>query len=541
MARSLNRVRLIAAISVVTMFAGLSSVAVAGASPELATNTALTPDGVAVDAAGDVYVADRQNDVVDKITPHGDISVVVGIAGHPGRPTPGPATKSALSVPTGLAVDGAGDLFVADGGANQVVEKITKAGELSVVAGDPAAAGQGVKPGPATESPLLGVIGVALDEEGNLYIDDLLHAVVEKVTPGGELSIVAGRSGAFGPPEPTSFVLSARGYPEPFFEVTDEFLFLALAVTEAGGNLYVADTGSHIVEKVAPSGATELVAGDGVPGAPADGPAANSPLHEPTGLAVDHEGNLYIADPPNNVIEKVNTEGQLSIVAGNGVAGSPTPGPATSSDLDRPSSIAVDASGDLYIGDEGNNVVEKIEPDGELSLFAGTGAGLAPPTPAKKTVCEDEVLTGDYVNVTVVAGHGCVLKGAHVEKNLTAKGASELTIAASEIGGNATVQSTAATVTVSGSTIGRSLSIRKTSGAASVTGSTVKRDAKVQHNKGPVAFEDNHVSLNLLATNNSGPSGSTIVLGNTVGGKASCSSDPDLAVSCNAGGSAGKH
>jgi hypothetical protein len=502
-----------------------------------AISTDLTPESLAVNAKGDVFVSNRQADVVDEVTPLGEVSVVAG-TGHLGRPKPGPATSSDLSNPTALAVDGAGDLYIADAGTNQVVEKVTPSGQLSIVAGDPALKAETVKPGPATESELYGVVGVAVDEEENLYVDDLLHGVVEKVTPAGLLSIAAGTTNVFGPPEPDGFKLR-DGYLEPSFTPSSEFLFLPLAVAESHDDLYIADSGSHVVEKVEPSGNTEIVAGDGASGSPVEGPASASPLGDATGLAVDGKGNLYIADPVNNVVEKVSPEGQLSVVAGNGERGTATPGPATASELDGPLSVAVDAGGDLYIADEGNNVVEKVDGSGELSLFAGTGAGLPAPAPPKHTQCADQVLTGTYVNVTVTPGHECTLKGAHVEGSLLAKEATGVTVEESEIARNLTARGVAGIVAVSGSTIDGNLAISSTLGAVTVTGSTVAKNAKVAHNEGPVTVENNHVTGSLNAASNAGSPGSTIVLGNIAGGKVKCSEDPDLAASCNDGGSSG--
>ena len=540
MLRSSDIAKTVATAFAVAVAAGLTCSAAFGA-PIAADGANLAPDGLAVNASGDVFVSDRQNDVVDMITPSGELSLEAGVPGQPGRPTPGPATSSDLSDPTGLAVDAVGDLYIADAGKNQVVEEVTPSGQLSVVAGNPRLKDEAVKPGPANESELSGAVDVAVDQEGDLYVDDLLHAVVEKVTPAGLLSIAAGTSDTFGPPEPSGFLLSGlNGYPEAFSATSSEFLFLAEAIAEDQGDLYIADSGAHVVERVNATGEAEVIAGDGSSGAPSAGLATESPLQEPTGLAIDASGNIYIADPVNNVVEKVSPEGELSVVAGDGTRGTPTPGSATASDLDAPVSVAVDAGGDLYIADLGNNAVEKVEPNGNLSIFAGSAAGQQPPTPPEHTQCTDQALTGTYVNVTVTPGHGCVLKGADVEGNLVAKGATNLTVGESKIGGRVTVHAATGAISLSESTIGRGLDVEGATGAVSITGSTVGRNAKIDHNEGPVTVQSNHVTGALTVTSNAGSPESTIVLGNTVGGKVSCTSDPDLAVACNAGGSAGK-
>jgi sugar lactone lactonase YvrE len=134
-----------------------------------------------------------------------------------------------------------------------------------------------------------------------------------------------------------------------------------------------------VIEKVTPSGQLSIVAGTGTWGPPTPGPATNSDLNYPRDVAVDNSGNLYIAGSGDNQVEKVTAGGQLSIVAGTGTAGAPSPGgPATSSDLNNPYGVAVDASGNLYIADTHNDVIEKVDTSGVLSIVAGTGTAGAP-------------------------------------------------------------------------------------------------------------------------------------------------------------------
>jgi DNA-binding beta-propeller fold protein YncE len=242
------------------------------------------PQGIAVDGSGDVYVSDWARNTIDEITPDG-VSVVAGVPGQYGPPTPGPATSSKLNYPIGLAVSQARDLYIVDF-SNCVVEKVTPAGTLSIVAGEVGHCGTPT-PGSATESMLAGPIGVAADSNGNLYIADQgtpsgLDSVIEKVTPSGTLSIIAGELGASGAPMP--------------------------------------------------------------------GPATDSKLNYPQSVAVDGAGNVYIADSLNNVVEKVNPEGILSIFAGELGAGTGTltPVPATQSKFNTPDGVATDSAGDVY-------------------------------------------------------------------------------------------------------------------------------------------------------------------------------------------------
>ncbi len=327
------------AVGTLSIFAGTGTFDVPTAGP--ATSSPLAyPERMAADSAGNLFIADPNNHVVEKVTPAGTLSIVAG-TGTFDVPTPGPATSSALAEPVGVAVDSAGNLFIADD-VSCVISKVTTTGQLSIVAGngncnDPT-------PGPATSSDLSFPNDVAVDSAGNLFIGGY-EATVEKVTPDGTLSIFAG-NGSFGFPTPGPATSSPMRYPQ------------GMAVDSAG-NLFIASD-SNVILKVTPAGTLSIVAGTGTYGAPTPGPATSSDLWFPNDVAVDSAGNLFIADTGNNVVEKVTPEGTLSIVAGTGTGGAPTPGPATSSELSSPYGVAVDSSGNLFIADMGNSVVEKV-------------------------------------------------------------------------------------------------------------------------------------------------------------------------------------
>lgn len=315
------------------------------------------PAGVAVDSKGDVYIADIDNDVIEKVTPTGQLSIVAGEVGQDGPTTPGPALSSNLDLDEdsecgGIAVNAAGDIYVADCG-NDVIDKITPSGQLTVVAGQVGNAGPATS-GSATASQLDDPAGVAVDSSGNLYIADDGNDVIEKVTPSGQLSIFAGEVGDdVDPPTPGPATQSAIGP-------------AGLAV-DAAGDLYAADSGNNVVEKITPSGQLSIVAGvvgDGGP--PTAGPATASDLSfEGCGgqAAVSSNGTLYIADCGNALVEAVSPSGQLSIVAGQvGEYGSPAPGPALSSYLASPTGIALDHSGNVYVADADNSLIEELTP-----------------------------------------------------------------------------------------------------------------------------------------------------------------------------------
>jgi NHL repeat len=292
----------------------------------------------------------------------GDLAVIAG-DGSAGAPTTGPATSSALDNPVGMAVDLFGNVYIGDMG-NNVVEKVTPSGHLSIVAGN-GTMGAPV-PGPATSSPLDGPHGVAVDAFGNLYIADTYTSQILKVTPGGTLSIIAG-SGASGAPVPGPATSSPLQGP------------VGVAVG-LFGTVYIADT--YYIEKVTPGGTLSIIAGDGSYGPPTPGPATSSGFEFPSSVAVDLFGNVYIGDVGNSLVEKVTPAGTLSVFAGDGGHGAPTPGPATSSATYAPLGLAVDLFGDVYIS--ASNDVEMVNPAGILSIVAGNGA-VGPPTPGPAT------------------------------------------------------------------------------------------------------------------------------------------------------------
>jgi sugar lactone lactonase YvrE len=298
-----------------------------------------------VDAHGDLFIADLLNNVVEEVTPAGKLSVVAG-NGKEDLPTPGPAIKSGIHAPSGVAVDTHGDLFISDL-ENCVVDEVTPAGTLSVVAGVAGKRGPPT-PGPATSSEFDSPGGLAVDDHGDLFIAAYGNKVVDEVTPAGTLSVVAGVADKIGPPTPGPATRSKLDLPND-------------VALDVHGDLFIADSLNNVVEKVTPAGRLSVVAGKvGKKGPPTPGPATRSALDDPYGVALDAHGDLFIADAGNNVVEKVTPAGRLSVVAGDGQEGSPTPGPATRSELYLPSAVAVDAHGDLFIADAYNDVVEEV-------------------------------------------------------------------------------------------------------------------------------------------------------------------------------------
>ena len=365
-----------------------------------ATETSINlPGGVAVDASGNILIADTHNHRIRKVNASGIISTVAGTgtAGFSGDE--GPATSAQLSFPNSVDVDASGNLFIVDNGYAGVyhrIRKVTSAGVISTVAGN-----GGFGDGGAARMASLGYpTSLGMDSSGNLYIADTVHSRIRKVSSLGVISSVFALSfGTSGIAVDASGNVFFSGCWDPIYKATPDgavSTFLtsydgvfcdnygyyydgqqqkgAFAV-DASGNLLVADTYLNRINRVAPNGAVSRVAGTGSYGFGGDGgPATAALLSYPWGLAFDAAGNLYIADTYNNRIRKITPDGVISTVAGTGVAGSlGDGGPATSAQLSGPGGVAVDAAGSLYIADSFNHRIRKVSPSGIISTVAGTG------------------------------------------------------------------------------------------------------------------------------------------------------------------------
>jgi uncharacterized protein (TIGR03437 family) len=331
-----QRIRKVSNGVITTVVGGGSSVGDNGP----ATSAQFAPAGLAVDSAGDLYIADSSNNRIRKVS-NGVITTVAGNGTQGYSGDNGPATSAQLSA-GGVAVDSAGDLYIADS-ANFRIRKVTN-GVIATMAGNGTQGFSG-DGGPATNAQLNQPGSVAVDPAGNLYIADGFR--IRKVS-NGVITTVAG-NGTFGSSGDGGTATSAQFIPD------------GVAV-DSGGNLYIVDGFDNRVRKVS-NGVITTVAGDGVPGFSGDnGPATSAELNEPGGIAADSAGNLYIADSDNNRIRKVSN-GVIVTVAGNGTPGySGDGGPATSAELGIPESIAIDSAGDIYIAEWNAGTVRVLTP-----------------------------------------------------------------------------------------------------------------------------------------------------------------------------------
>jgi PKD repeat protein len=321
------------------------------------------PWGVVVDGQGTVYVGDKDNNRVRKVS--GGIITTVAGNGTPGfSGDGGQATSAQLHYPESLALDATGSLYIADYG-NHRVRKLSN-GIVTTVAGDgtPGYSGDG---GQATSAELRYPAGVAVDAQGNLYIADAGNDAIREVS-GGVITTVAGNGTAGSSGDGGPATAAQLDFPD------------GVAV-DARGNLYIADSNNNRVREVS-GGVITTVAGNGTPGFSGDGGQATSAqLSDPEDVAVDKQGNLYIADWANSRIRKV-AGGIITTIAGTGVAGfSGDGGPATSAQLYNEVGLAVDPQGSLFVLDFNNARLRRIENKLPVAdLNAAPSSGQAPLT-----------------------------------------------------------------------------------------------------------------------------------------------------------------
>lgn len=355
-----NRIRKVDKNGIITTFAGTGALDGVLEGVPATRSAAPLPSGVAVDPAGNVYYAESGEGRVRKIDTNNVVRTIAG-TGAPGYSGDhGPALSAQLSGPAMLALDTGGNLYVADF-TNQRVRQISPQGVIQTVAGTGTAGYNG--------DGMLGELaqvaepnGVAVDSARNLYITEAAGRRVRKITPDGVIHTAVGTGVTIplgdGGPARSANLLSVVG-----------------VISDGAGTFYVTDLGNDCVRKITPDGKISTVAGTGIPGYNGDRRlAVTAHLNSPRGLALDAQGNLYIAEEDSHRVRKVTPDGMIATVAGTGTAGYNGDGrQATTAMLYTPRGLAVDGKGNLYIADLNNYRVRKVGTDGMIATVAGNG------------------------------------------------------------------------------------------------------------------------------------------------------------------------
>ena len=311
-----------------------------------------SPTGIAIDAAGNLYIAEVSNQTIVEITPLGVVSTLAGLAGSAGS-ADGTGSAARFNGPYGVAVDGAGNVYDADSGSH-TIRKITAAGVVTTLAG--LAANVGSVDGTGSAARFRYPSGVAVDATGNVFVADHFNFTIREVTPAGVVTTLAGLAGVGGSTDGTGSAARFNG---------------AYGVAADGaGNVYVADSGSHTIRKITPAGVVTTLAGLATISGSADGTGSAARFLNPNGIAADVAGNVYVADTFNHTIRKVTPAGVVTTLAG--LAGSPgsVDGTGSAARFFDPNGIAVDGAGNLYVADTGNKSIRKITPAGVVSTYA---------------------------------------------------------------------------------------------------------------------------------------------------------------------------
>ena len=300
------------------------------------------PNNVAVDRAGNVYVADTGNNAIRRITTKGVVSTLAGVAGSHGS-ADGSGGNAWFLAPFGLTADGAGNVYVADT-VNNTIRKITPAGVVSTLAG--LASQSGKQDGIGAHARFRNPWGVAVDGTGNVFVADMSNDTIRKITPAGVVSTFAGHAGM--PGSVDGFAGQAR-FNAPHGVAADH-----------AGNVYVSDSANHTIRKITAGGLVSTLAG--LPGysGNADGNGNEARFWNPQGLAVDGTGNVYVADTGNNAIRKITVKGVVSTLAGLTGATGTTGGVEKEAQFNGPGGVAVDSEGNIYVADTSNHAVRKI-------------------------------------------------------------------------------------------------------------------------------------------------------------------------------------
>jgi sugar lactone lactonase YvrE len=405
------------------------------------TGTAVSfsqPFGVALDSTGNLYVADKNNHTIRVVSTAGAVTTLAGTGGAAGS-TDATGSAARFDFPTAVAVATGGDVYVTDSG-NDTIRKVTPKGVVTTFAG--IASTPGSLDSATGAANLRNPYGIAVDSSGNVFVADQGNNIIRKITSTGAVTTFAGAVGAAttadenGPALPAGSA-DGTGTSASFNQPT------GIAV-DSSGNVYVSDTGNDTIRKITSAGAVTTLAGS--PGAvgSTDGTGSAARFNAPSGLAVDGGGNVYVADAGNSTVRKITSAGVVTTLAGLTLNFANVPGTGSAALFDVPEGIAVDGSGNLYVSQKLGEVISK----GSVSTTSSPPASAAPAFTAQPLSVS---VTGGSVALNAVASgsptyqwmlNGAPVTGATVSRLLVSSSSTgTYTCVATNSAGSATSSS----------------------------------------------------------------------------------------------------
>lgn len=294
------------------------------------------PTDVAIDSQDNIYVADRSNHRIRKITPSG---VVTTLAGSTRGFADGTGVTAQFYYPTGIAIDNQGNIYVIDK-QNTKVRKIAPNGVVSTLAGS----SYGYADGTGANAQFSNPTGIAIDNENNIYVADQNNHRIRKITPNGMVTTFAGSTSGFA---------DGTGINAQFNRPTG-------LTIDSQGNIYITDKNNHRIRKITSNGVVTTLAGNGTIGT-VDGTSDIAQFNNPIGLTIDYQNNIYIADSENNRIRKITPDGVVTTLAGNTQGF--LDGDGSTAQFEYPTGLAIDIQGNIYVADRNNHKIRKITQD----------------------------------------------------------------------------------------------------------------------------------------------------------------------------------
>lgn len=311
------------------------------------------PTGITIDSSSNLYIVEQFGNTIRKITPEGAVTTFAGASSTGGQD--GTGNQARFFNPNGITKDSSGNLYIADVN-NHAIRRITPAGVVTTFAG---MVGEGgTRNGTGTNARFISPFALVADSSDNIFVCENAVHTIRRITPAGVVTTFAGLSGSSGN------VVGAGS--------TARFNSPMGITIDSSGNLYVADRTNHAIKKITSAGVVSHFAGSTTSQTGStDGTGSAARFNEPTAIAIDSSGNIYVADVQNHTIRKITSAGVVTTLAGAvGQKGS-VDGTGSAASFNFPLGITVDSTGNLYVSDRDNNLIRKITPTGKVTNFAG--------------------------------------------------------------------------------------------------------------------------------------------------------------------------